>query len=300
MKARWVLIAAVCGMLSVTLLCLNLWAQNPPTQTGGAQNDSQRTLDEIFKYLNHDLKSRVYSNPLLFVGEITATGPVYQGVCKSEVNQTVDFAVNELLLGEFPDDTFHYGYPNCTRQALPSPPFALHAPVIVFCHHHNQCRWPVPATAERLEKIREWVTEAKRPEDEAAFAEMRRAIQKAQPLRAASDLIFEGEIAKIEPVGRSVCMIAQGRKVEIKIVDALFGDAAGGSIVASYGSANCPIPLPLSVREHAKVVVYCATQMPAQSSCLTPVEVTPAKLDAVKAWIAAAEKTPATEKPSYD
>jgi hypothetical protein len=278
-------VAMVCAVL-----CTNL----------RAQEDSERTLGEIFKYLNHDLKSRVYSAPLLFVGEINAMGPVFHGVCKSAVNQTVDFAVKELLLGEFPDDTFHYGYPNCTLQPLPAPPFVLHAQVIVFCHHHNLCRWPVPATAERLEKVRMWMTQAKRPEDEAALAQLRRAIQKAGPLRAASDLIFEGEIVKIESVGHLACRIAVGRKVEINIVHSLFGDAASGSIVASYGSVNCPTPLPLSVREHAKVIVYCAMQMPMQSSCLTPVEASPEKLNEVKGWIAAAGKAPAPEKHSYE
>jgi hypothetical protein len=40
----------------------------------------------------------------------------------------------------------------------------------------------------------------------------------------------------------------------------LFGETEKGRIAASYGSVNCPIPL--SVRLHAKVIVYGALQLP--------------------------------------
>lgn len=249
------------------------------------QDQSERTLGQIYKYLTRDLKSRYFANPLLFVGEITALGPVFQGVCKSAVNQTVDFAVSDLLLGDLADDTFHTGYPNCTWQSLPSPPFTLHSQVIVFCHHHHLCEQPVPATPERLAKVREWMAEARKPEDKAALEQLRQAIMKAKPLRESSDLIFEGEIVRIEPVGKQVCTVAEGREVEINITQTLFGGATKGSIVASYGSVNCPIPLPLSVRRHAKVIVYCALQLPKTQSCLTPVEDSPQRVAEVTSWI---------------
>jgi len=249
------------------------------------QDEGERTLGQIYKYLNRELKSRYFANPLLFVGEITALGPVFHGVCKSAVNQTVDFAVSELLLGDLNDDTFRYGYPNCTWQPLPSPPFTLHSQVILFCHHHNLCEQPVPATAERLAKVRAWVAEARGPEENAALAQLKEAIQKAKPLRTNSDLIFEGEITAIEPKGRDVCTVAVGRRTEITVLHVLFGEAKG-SIVASYGSVNCPIALPLSVRRHAKVIVYCALQLPMTQSCLKPVEDSPQRLAEVTSWIA--------------
>jgi len=252
-----------------------------------AQDEGERTFAQLYKYLTRDLRSRYFANPLLFVGEITALGPVFHGVCKEAVNETVDFAVSELLLGDLNDDTFHYGYPNCTWQPLPSPPFTLRSQVILFCHHHNLCEQPVPATPERLAKVREWMAEARRPEDNAALAQLKEAIRRAKPLRTSSDLVFEGEITRIEPRGRDVCTVAVGRETEITVLHVLFGEpTTKGSILASYGSVNCPIPLPLSVRGHAKVIVYCALQLPMTQSCLTPVEDSPQRLAEVTSWIA--------------
>lgn len=256
-----------------------------------AQTDSQHVFEEIHAYLKGDIKSRTFTSPLLFVGEITSLGAVFEGVCKEAVNQTVDFSVSELLIGDLSDDTFHYGYPNCTRQPLPSPPFSLHSQVILYCHHRHLCFQPVPATVERVKAIRAWVAEARRPEDDAAFARLRQAIGKANPLQASRDLIFEGEIASIQPVGIFACTIALDRKVEINVVSVLFGEKPAGPIAASYGSVNCPIPLPLSVRLHAKVIVYCATQMHMPQSCLTPVEDFPRRLAQIGSWITAQKIT---------
>jgi hypothetical protein len=254
---------------------------------GQDQDESERTLQQIYKYLNRDLKSRYFANPVLFVGEITALGPVFHGVCKQAVNQTVDFAVSELLVGDLTDDVFHYGYPNCTLQSLPSPPFTLHSQVILFCHH-RLCREPVPATPERLQKLRTWMAEARRPEDDAAFSQLKATINKAKPLRQNTDLIFEGEIAHIQPIGSGLCTIARGRETEITVLHILFGEPTKGPILADYGSINCPIPLPLSVRRHAKVILYCALQLPVPQARLTPVEDSPERLAEAASWITAA------------
>jgi hypothetical protein len=258
-----------------------------------AQDNSDRVFAQIHEYLNGDIKSRTFSSPLLFVGEITALGPVFDGVCKEAVNQTVDFAVPELLLGDLSENAFHYAYPNCTRQPLPSPPFTLHAQVILYCHHHHLCFQPVPATPERVQTIRAWLAEARRPEDGAAFEELRKTIRKASPLQAGRDLVFEGEIASIEPAGtHPTCTIALPRKVEISVVKVLFGESPSGPIVTGYGSVNCPSPLPLSVRLHAQVIVYCATQKYMPQVCLKPVEDSPRRLAQVSAWIAGANSPP--------
>ncbi len=254
-----------------------------------AQDESERVFGQIHEYLKGDIKSRTFSGPLLFVGEISSLGPVFDGICKEAVNENVDFAVTELLLGDLSEDAFHYGYPNCTRQPLPSPPFALHSQVILYCHHRDLCFQPVPATAERVKTIRLWIAEARRPEDDAAFVELRRAIKKASPLAPKRDLIFEGEIASIEPIGKPVCLIAIRRKVDINVVKVLFGEPTVGPIETGYGSTNCPIPTPLSVRLHAKVIVYCKSQLHMPQICLTPVEDSPRRLAAVKARIAAAQ-----------
>jgi len=251
-----------------------------------AQDESGQVFGQIHEYLKGDIRSRTFTGPLLFVGQITGLGPVFDGVCKSAVGESVDFAVTELLLGDLSGDTFHNSYVNCTRQPLPSPPFTLHAQVILYCHSDKVCLQPVPATPERVKTVRVWVEEARRPEDDAAFAELRRAIKKAIPLATEHDLIFEGEVASVEPTGTFVCTIAMPRKVEINVVKVLFGVAPAGPVETHYGSTNCPIPLPLSVRLHAKVIVYCKSQLNVPQICLTPVEDSPRRLAAVSAWIA--------------
>ncbi len=251
-----------------------------------AQDESEHVFAQIHEYLKGDIRSRTFTSPVLFVGEITSLGPVFQGVCKSAVGENVDFSVIELLLGDLSDDTFHNSYLNCTRQPLPSPPFTLHARVILYCHHHLSCFKPVPATPERVKTVRAWALEARRPEDDEAFAGLRRAIRKAK-LQAGTDLIFEGQIASIEPTGTFVCTIAIPRKVEINVVKILYGESTAGPIDTHYGSTNCPIPMPLSVRLHAKVIVYCARQLHMPQVCLTPVEDSPRQLSYVSGWIAA-------------
>jgi len=263
-----------------------------------AQDESEHVFGQIREYLKGDIKSRTFTSPLLFVGEIASLGPVFDGVCKEAVNQNVDFAVTDLLLGDLSDDTFHYGYPNCTRQPLPSPPFTLHARVILYCHHRHLCFQPLPATPERVKTVRAWIAEARRPEDDAAFDAFSRAIKKANPLAPNRDLIFEGEIASIEPAGILVCRIAIPRKVEINVVKVLYGETTAGAIETGYGSVNCPSPLPLSVRLRAKVIVYCTTQLHMPQVCLTPVEDSPRRMAAVNAWIAAqAGSVPAAANP---
>ena len=81
--------------------------------------------------------------------------------------------------------------------------------------------------------------------------------------RASSVLIFEGEIVGIQPTGTGLCESLKGREDDIKIDPALFGETVKGRIAASCGSVNCPIPL--SLRLHAKVIVYGALQLTGKS-----------------------------------
>ncbi len=252
-----------------------------------AQDQSERVFQNIGEYLRGDVRARPYTNPLLFVGEVSALGPVYQEVCKEAVNQIVDFSVSELLLGDLSEDSFQYGYPNCTRQPLPSPPFTLHSQIILYCHHQHNCFEPVPLTTERLQTLRAWVVEARREEDQAVWTQFMQAIRKARPLKASRDLIFEGEVDRIQPKGPPVCTVAVPRKVEISVVDVLFGEPTKGPVLANYGSVNCPSALPLSVRLRAKVIAYCKQQPSLVLYCYPPVESSPRKLAKVKSWIAA-------------
>jgi hypothetical protein len=186
------------------------------------------------------VQPRSFARPLLFIGQFTALGPVFQGVCKSAVNRTVDFAISEVLLGDLSEDTFHYGYPNCSWQNSPSPPFTLHKPVILFCHPHTYCFEPPPVTPERLASIRDWLADATRSDYASPFAQLKQGIKikKANPLRASSVLIFEGEIVRIQPTATGLRESLKGREDDIKIDHALFGETEKGRIAASYGSVN--------------------------------------------------------------
>jgi hypothetical protein len=99
---------------------------------------------------------------VLFVGEISKFGPVpHVLVCKQAVSQTVEFSVSELLRGSPRNANVETSYVNCENQPLPSPPFTLHAKVIVYCYGAHADRWqrcvtPVPATEERLREARRW------------------------------------------------------------------------------------------------------------------------------------------------
>jgi hypothetical protein len=123
-----------------------------------AQDES--VLSNIHKRLSTPgYESRHDHDRMLFVGEVIALGPVFQGVCKSAVAQSVDFSVSEILLGDPPEPTVHAAYTNCTRVPLPSPPFTLHAKVIVYCFHNVgfKCLAPVTFTDDRLKKVRSWI-----------------------------------------------------------------------------------------------------------------------------------------------
>jgi hypothetical protein len=121
-----------------------------------AQDES--VLSQIHKHLSTP-EYRHDHNRAIFVGEIVGLGPVFQGVCKQPVNQSVDFRVSEILLGDLPESTVHAGYINCSHAPLPSPPFTLHSKVIVYCFHNMgfKCLAPVPYTDQRLNTVKSWI-----------------------------------------------------------------------------------------------------------------------------------------------
>jgi hypothetical protein len=125
----------------------------------GAQDET--VLSDIRKRLRTPgIDARHDHDRFLFVGEILALGPVFQGVCKSGVVQSVDYGVGDILLGDPPDSVVHTGYINCTRQPLPSPPYTLRAKVIVYCFHNMRslhCLVPVAFNESRLKKIKSWI-----------------------------------------------------------------------------------------------------------------------------------------------
>src|ERR1700730_6521325 len=135
-------------------LILLLWTSALSSQ---AERDDS-VLDKRHKRLASS-ESLTYHNPIVFVGEISQLGPVYQSVCKEAVNQEVEFTISLLLFGDHPDSLVRTGYVNCTWKPLPSPSFTLHAPVIVYCEqfdHSVQCLDPVGVSDERWKKIEPW------------------------------------------------------------------------------------------------------------------------------------------------
>lgn len=140
--------------LSITFLALLFLFAAP-----GLAAQEESALSDIHKHLKTP-EYRHDHQRMLFVGEIVELGPVFQGVCKGAVDQAVDFSVSEVLLGDPPEPTVHAGYINCTRKPLPSPPFTLHAKVIVYCFHNMgfKCLAPVPFTDERLKTLNSWVS----------------------------------------------------------------------------------------------------------------------------------------------
>lgn len=121
-------------------------------------------MAEIHKRITSTEKL-TYHDPLVFAGEISSLGPVPQSICKSAVSQEVIFTISRLLFGNHPDPEVRAGYINCTRSPLPSPPFTLHAKVIVYCEqrHSVQCLAPVVYTDADLRKVQSWIAKVNTP-----------------------------------------------------------------------------------------------------------------------------------------
>ena len=151
------------------LFALLVWATTLSAQS--LQHDD--VLAEVHKRLTSSEKLN-YHKPLVFIGEIAELGPVFQGVCKEAVNQEVVFAISRVLLGSYQGSEFRTGYINCTRAPLPSPPFTLHAKVVVYCeeqHRSGRCLAPVVFTNEDLKKVEAWTADLQ----EAAAEDTKRA-----------------------------------------------------------------------------------------------------------------------------
>jgi hypothetical protein len=131
----------------------------------GAQDES--VLSDIHKRLTiPGYEARHDHNRILFVGEITALGGVNRyAVCKAAILESVDYAIADTLLGDPPEQTVQTGYVNCTGEALPSPPYTLHAKLIVYCFHNMRsknfkCLPPVAFTDARVTKVKSWIAKS--------------------------------------------------------------------------------------------------------------------------------------------
>ena len=100
------------------VLCICCLLPNPSLHAQVEGNDA--ALEKIHRRLTN-VERLKYHKPIVFVAEISELGPVFQGVCKSAVNESADFTISRLLFGQFSEKVMHTGFINCTRQPLPSP-----------------------------------------------------------------------------------------------------------------------------------------------------------------------------------
>lgn len=123
----------------------------------------QSVLADIHKRLQtQGIEPRHDHDRTLFVAEIVGSGPVYQGVCKTAVSESVDFRVKSVLLGKPPQPLVHAEYVNCSRAPLPSPPFTLHSSVIVYCFQNMRalkCLDPVTSSEQRIQTVKRWIAQ---------------------------------------------------------------------------------------------------------------------------------------------
>jgi hypothetical protein len=181
-------------------------------------------LEKIHRRLTN-VESLKYHKPMVSVGEITALGPVFQGVCKSAVNESVDFSISRLLFGQFPGKVMHAGFINCTRQPLPSPPFALHGTVIVYCEqfYSSTCLTPVEFSEERQKKVEVWIAAippglAKQEDDsDSILSALHARLEDPNRLAKKQGFLFDGVINRKLAIDQQRCTSGLERKIEYRV-----------------------------------------------------------------------------------
>jgi len=258
------------------------------------QNDA--VLEKIHQRLTN-IEKLSYHKPIVFVGEIIALGTVYQGVCKSAVDQSVDFAITHLLFGRFAGRVVHAGYINCTTQPLPSPPFMLHTPVIVYCEQlrSQTCLTPVQFSEERQRTVQAWIAaipaDLAKQEDrgDTILWALHAPLEDPDRLAKKQGFLFEGEISRNEEVHQHRCDSGLERKIAYRITQVLW-DYPDSLLRPGYTVSKDFIdcrrtPLP-SWEPRTRVIVYCETLLGQGYNCLAPVMFTDNRLFRVKQWIA--------------
>ena len=190
----------------------------------GQVDDNHIVLEKIHKRLTNAEKLS-YHKPIVFVGEITALGAVFQGPCKSAVNQSVDFNISRLLFGKFSGTTLHTGYINCTTMPLPSPPFTLNAAVIVYCEQFQfaNCLTPVTFTEERQRTVEAWIAaippDLAKQEDrgDTTLWSLHAPLEDPDRLAKRQGFFFDGEITRNEEIHQRRCASGVERKIEYRV-----------------------------------------------------------------------------------
>jgi hypothetical protein len=257
------------------------------------QNDA--ALEKIHRRLTNTEKLS-YHRPIVFVGEISALGAVFQGVCKSGVNQSVDFTVSRLLFGKFSETVVHTGYINCTMRPLPSPPFTVGAHVIVYCEqfHSLSCLTPVEFTEARQRTVEGWITaippDLAKQEDrgDSILWALHVPLEDPDRLAKRQGFLFEGEISRHEEIHQRRCASGLEQKIDYRVKQVLWDypdSQLGPGYVVSKDFIDCRrSPLP-NWGPGTRVIAFCEA-LPGQGyNCLAPVMFTDDRLFRVKQWI---------------
>ena len=267
-------------------------------------------LAEIHKRLTSSEKLN-YHQPLVFTGEIAELGPIFQGVCKSAVNQEVVFTVSRVLFGSYRESQVRAGYINCTWQPLPSPPFTLHTKVIVYCEQQFKalhCLAPVQFTDDDLKKVESWTADlqAARTKDlkrtatgtrelgeatGSALLVIHERLQDSERLAENQGFVFVGEVSRNDEVRQKRCAVwGVEHKVAYRVSEILWNYA--GSLTkkgdeARKGFIDCrQVPLPPPFVTGVKVIVYCEAPGAGMGDvCYSPVLLTDDRLRKVQSWI---------------
>lgn len=260
----------------------------------GQLDQNNIVLEKIHERLTNTEKL-TYHKPIVFVGEITALGPVFQGPCKSAVNESVDFTISRVLFGKFSDTVVHAGYINCTMQPLPSPPFTLHASVIVYCEQlpFMTCLTPVPFTEQRQRTVEAWIAAipaglAKQEDrgDTTLWA-LHAPLEDPDRLAKKQGFFFDGEITRNEVVHQRRCASGVEHKIEYRVNHVLW-DYPDSLLRPGYTISKDFIDcrragLPGWV-PGTGVIAYCEASH--GYNCLAPVMFTGDRLFRLKQWIA--------------
>ncbi|HEY6370600.1 MAG TPA: hypothetical protein VIX37_08470, partial [Candidatus Sulfotelmatobacter sp.] len=257
---------------------------------------SSAVLGKIHQRLTN-VEKLSYHRPIVFVGDISSLGAVPRGVCKSAVSQSVDFSVSRLLFGKFSETVVHTGYINCTMSPLPSPPFTLHARVIVYCEqfHSLICLTPVEFSEERQKTVEAWIAaiphDLAKQEDrgDTTLWAFHAPLQDPDRLAKRRGFLFEGEISRNEETHQRRCASGLERKIAYRVKQVLWDypdSLLGPGYTVSKDFIDCwRTPLP-RWEPGTRVIVYCEALPGRGYNCLAPVMFTDDRLFCVKHWIA--------------
>ncbi|HWZ97114.1 MAG TPA: hypothetical protein VN025_05070 [Candidatus Dormibacteraeota bacterium] len=234
-----------------------------------------------------------YHDPSIFVGEISRLGPYPTTVCKSAISQEVDFAVSQWLFGNSKESVITAGFINCTMGPLPSPPFTLHAKVIVYCEHRHRgplnCMTPVVFSEAALEEIQRWVSTVKQSGGDFDLAKIHDALLDAERLARHDGFVFTGEVSRNEQIHQKRCATGVEQVVAYRVSDVLWNYAdslVGKDYSVSKGFIDCKQrALAEPFTRGTKIIVHCELEHGAGYRCDDPVLFSEERLKKVQVWV---------------